>query len=111
MPCMCGDLYCWSCGPAQGNSRCPICGEWEADGGCVNPAACDAEAQRQNEEYVKQLAEEERLAREFWAEEAKAQAERAAQPCPHGRPIHECNDCMVASDIAYDAAREQRAFR
>ena len=28
MACMCGDLCCWSCGPAQGNHRCPICGEW-----------------------------------------------------------------------------------
>lgn len=29
MACMCGDTYCWSCGPAQGNSKCR-----EADGGC-----------------------------------------------------------------------------
>ena len=33
MPCMCGDSQCWSCGPAQGNFRCVICGEW-ADNGC-----------------------------------------------------------------------------
>lgn len=33
MPCMCGDTHCWSCGPAQGNSKCPICNAW-ADDGC-----------------------------------------------------------------------------
>lgn len=31
--CMCGDTQCWSCGPAQGNYRCPVCNEW-ADNGC-----------------------------------------------------------------------------
>jgi hypothetical protein len=32
MPCMCGDYCCWSCGPAQGNWKCPICGEWASEG-------------------------------------------------------------------------------
>ena len=32
-PCMCGDTQCPSCGPAQGNSRCPACRTW-ADDGC-----------------------------------------------------------------------------
>jgi len=32
-PCMCGDTQCPSCGPAQGNWKCPICNEW-ADNGC-----------------------------------------------------------------------------
>jgi len=44
-PCMCGDPYCSSCGPAQGNFKCPHCGVWSADGGCMNPAEC-AEADR-----------------------------------------------------------------
>lgn len=39
---MCGDLYCRSCGPAQGNDRCPFCGAWSADGGCEQPAICAA---------------------------------------------------------------------
>ena len=26
MSCMCGDLYCHSCGPAQGNNWCQNCG-------------------------------------------------------------------------------------
>lgn len=31
MTCYCGDLRCWSCGPAQGNYRCPACGKWLDD--------------------------------------------------------------------------------
>ena len=41
MPCMCGDTHCWSCGPAQGNSKCDFCSMW-ADDGCVNETACKA---------------------------------------------------------------------
>jgi len=40
MPCMCGDPYCGSCGPAQGNTKCHYCGAWSADGGCQNPQVC-----------------------------------------------------------------------
>jgi len=40
MRCMCGDLYCPSCGAAQGNYRCPYCGAWAADGGCADHDAC-----------------------------------------------------------------------
>ena len=32
MPCMCGDYCCPSCGPAQGNWQCAICGEWASEG-------------------------------------------------------------------------------
>lgn len=32
MPCMCGDCCCPSCGPAQGNWKCPLCGEWASEG-------------------------------------------------------------------------------
>lgn len=42
MPCMCGDIYCSSCGPAQGNYRCPNCGKWTDEGGCDNPDGCNA---------------------------------------------------------------------
>jgi hypothetical protein len=35
MPCMCGDTHCPSCGPAQGNSQCPLCGAW-LDDGCAH---------------------------------------------------------------------------
>ena len=30
------------------------------------------------------------------------------EKCPHGKEFHECNDCMIRSDQAYDAARERR---
>ncbi len=47
MPCMCGDTYCYSCGPAQGNSQCDVCGEWSADGGCSNPEKCIEDSNEQ----------------------------------------------------------------
>jgi hypothetical protein len=27
--------------------------------------------------------------------------------CPHGIEMAECNDCMIASDFAFDASREK----
>ena len=38
---MCGDIYCPNCGPAQGNTRCIVCGEWTRDGGCKDPSYCE----------------------------------------------------------------------
>jgi hypothetical protein len=32
MPCMCGDICCPSCGPAQGNHKCEKCGAWASEG-------------------------------------------------------------------------------
>lgn len=40
MPCMCGDIMCASCGPAQGNYCCPACGQWASEGPCENPERC-----------------------------------------------------------------------
>lgn len=54
MTCMCGDYYCSSCGPAQGNYHCLICGKWSADGGCDNPEECNKAA----DAYFEQLKEE-----------------------------------------------------
>ena len=54
MPCMCGDPYCWSCGPAQGNYRCPVCNKWTMDGGCEDEEKCNAileEEARQEREF------------------------------------------------------------
>lgn len=31
----------------------------------------------------------------------------ASRLCPHGELPHDCNDCMVHSDLAYDAWRER----
>lgn len=66
MPCMCGDLYCYSCGPAQGNFKCESCGVWTADGGCKDPEACNATVNQMYERYAVELAEEEALAKEYW---------------------------------------------
>lgn len=50
-----------------------------------------------------------------WEEEAREEAEEylrslteQSNRCPHGCEWHECNTCMVASDLAYDAKRENR---
>lgn len=75
MPCMCGDLYCHSCGPAQGNSRCEMCGAWYADGGCENPETCAKAAKEWCAAEAKELAEIEAAAKEFWAERDKGQHE------------------------------------
>ena len=56
MACMCGDLYCGSCGPAQGNSRCSVCGVWRADGGCADPKACRAKANDMDREMYLEAA-------------------------------------------------------
>ncbi len=53
MSCLCGDLCCSSCGPAQGNSRCPACRAWSSEGCDCTPeqkeaaAKLEAEADRQ----------------------------------------------------------------
>ncbi len=57
-PCLCGDLQCPSCGPAQGNYKCWHCGEWSADGGCKDPDACNAAADRAEQDYHDKMAEE-----------------------------------------------------
>lgn len=67
MYCLCGDPYCPSCGPAQGNYCCPICGRWGADGGCENPAACKAAA----EEMYREEAKAEEAAAEYWKSRAE----------------------------------------
>lgn len=80
MPCMCGDTHCWSCGPAQGNWKCPICRAW-ADDGCEHISeetgelkaefAAEAEEKTRQENGLEarlalQYEEEERLADEYW---------------------------------------------
>lgn len=50
--CMCGDYYCSSCGPAQGNSQCYFCGAWSADGGCKNPTDCEVNAKKLENEWA-----------------------------------------------------------
>lgn len=61
MPCMCGDTHCWSCGPAQGVHKCPVCGRWndeeyDDDGveGCINPEECTKAADEMYRELDRQ---------------------------------------------------------
>lgn len=62
MACMCGDICCPSCGPAQGNFRCPSCRAWSSDGCECTPLEIAAAEER------------ERLAETELAEELKAEA-------------------------------------
>lgn len=62
---MCGDTQCPSCGPAQGNWRCPICRVW-ADSGCEHL-----------DEYGALHPEFEKRALEITEEEMRAEEEMA----------------------------------
>ena len=78
---MCGDTCCGSCGPAQGNFHCPICGQWASEGcehldeetGDLKPeyhaqAEAIAAAERAAEvAMIEDWREDARLAEEFWA--------------------------------------------
>lgn len=81
MPCMCGDIYCGSCGPAQGNYRCPICGKWSADEGTDEACVCTEEEIRKFDEEEARIQQEmdeaERALEE--AEEAERRAESRRQ--------------------------------
>jgi hypothetical protein len=84
MSCMCGDTHCWSCGPAQGNSRCPACGEWMDDHAehiLGEPACthqedrCAAAAEQLAKEEAEYEARMDQLADDYWEVE-KHRAER-----------------------------------
>jgi hypothetical protein len=68
MACMCGDTQCWSCGPAQGNWKCPICGLWADD--------CCEHIDEETGDIKPEFAEELKLAQAreaaFWDEYVKA---------------------------------------
>lgn len=66
---MCGDLYCGSCGPAQGNFKCSGCGRWSMDGPCVDPNRCAEIVKAENQqvdEYYRQMEEDEKAANEYF---------------------------------------------
>jgi len=109
---MCGDLYCWSCGPAQGNYKCEICGKWSEDGGCDNPQECHDKAEKMYAQLAKDLEKEKELADQYAEEEAKAQAAREEEVhlCPHGKSFLECNACLAADDRHCDEMRERNYF-
>ena len=72
MTCMCGDLYCKSCGPGQGNDYCPVCGKWSLDGGCDDPKACEKILAKWDA-YAEQLQQEiDKAAEDYWEAEKRA---------------------------------------
>jgi hypothetical protein len=62
---MCGDTYCRSCGPAQGNNLCEACGAWDDDGGCKDPEACKKWLKKIEAEYDRLAAAEEEAEKLF----------------------------------------------
>jgi hypothetical protein len=79
MPCMCGDLYCYSCGPAQGNFQCGHCGKWSLDinlgwikrqwyklTGRLECGCVIKKIRAEEEQLAKELEEAERLSEEYW---------------------------------------------
>jgi hypothetical protein len=65
---MCGDPYCPSCGPAQGNYQCPTCGAWKLDGGCAFPQQCSEDEQKCLEQQY-----HDHLVEKIWIAEAELQ--------------------------------------
>ncbi len=78
MPCMCGDICCPSCGPAQGNSRCGLCGEWASES-CIHYDEETGDYKAEYREAAKEAARKEYEAEqkmfEQWEEESKQAAE------------------------------------
>ena len=74
MACMCGDLQCWSCGPAQGNVRCPLCRAW-VDEGCHLHLTPEGEIKPQYRDALRKAEAEERQGEEQMAEEYRAAQE------------------------------------
>ena len=80
----------------------------EADTGVLTQGDIDAANAAEEALCASMLKHEEDPAefRRMREEEAELEADK---PCRHGHyPAHECNDCMVAADVAYDVAREDR---
>lgn len=74
MACMCGDTHCSSCGPAQGNWRCPICRAW-ADDGCEH---IDESGEGLKEQFIDQAQT---------ILKAQAEAEKEFAMCSQGGEI------------------------
>jgi hypothetical protein len=74
MPCMCGDICCPSCGPAQGNWRCPICRVWASEA-CEHMNEEGDGLKAEFEAQAEAIAETERLADEAFAQQLKDEGE------------------------------------
>jgi hypothetical protein len=81
-PCMCGDYCCSSCGPAQGNFRCPVCRAWASDGCECTPEqveAAQAAERAADDAHAEAVREDARLAEE-WREEQGMSRMRVSVP-------------------------------
>jgi len=79
MPCMCGDYCCWSCGPAQGNWKCPICGEWASEG-CKHIGVRSQKLLKRYEKQAERIAKAEAEAEEKMAKEWNEYVEESEAP-------------------------------
>lgn len=94
--------------------ECPLCkqgvGELVSQTDHIQTFICDACGQKFEVEASEYLDPD-------WEEnfDPKVLEEMASpeppEKCPHGKSWSECNDCMIASDLAYDAERERASFR
>ena len=75
MACMCGDTHCSSCGPAQGNSRCPICNAWLDD--CCPHFGEDGQLLPEFEAEAAAREETQRMADDAYAADLAAEADLA----------------------------------
>jgi len=73
MTCMCGDIHCGSCGPAQGHGSCAECGWCGCDGtDHIREAKCNEESIKHNKAMAEELeliwksAEEYRKSHDKW---------------------------------------------
>lgn len=73
MACMCGDYCCPSCGPAQGNWKCPICRGWASEG-CEHLTDDGDGIKPEFMEQAKAIAVAEGLADEAYAEDLEKEA-------------------------------------
>lgn len=83
MACMCGDFCCNSCGPAQGNHRCPICHVWASEGCAHLEENGSLKSEFAAEADRRALAEAE-YEREFERAQAEYESAWDAQPLDEG---------------------------
>lgn len=69
-PCMCGDTCCPSCGPAQGNWRCPLCRAWASEA-CEHIDEETGAIKAEFKEEVERIAAAERAADDAYAQDIR----------------------------------------
>ena len=70
MPCLCGDICCPSCGPAQGNTRCELCRVWATDG-CEHVSRRTGQYKKQYRKQIEALHQYENDLEDQWSREIR----------------------------------------